>query len=534
MANISLYLRTLSYFKLEQLYFKAYYTARDRFRKFVNYKHNFTLYRKGVALKLEECVPVKTSYEANKFTFLNQSVKFSDKIDWEFQDKGTLWAHHLNYFEYLLQDDMSKARGSALMYLLIDHLPKSHVALSPYSISVRGINWIKFISKHGITRKTVDRYLFCQYRILMDTAAHDRMGHHLLENAFSMLFGAYYFKGFELFAEAKIILTRELYEQILPDGGHFQLSPMYHQLMLLGILDSYNVMKNNAVFEDETLIELLKVSAERMLGWLEKITYSNGRIPCLNDSVYDVAPSTSELIAYAKRLEISARPVELKESGYRVFRKGKMEGIIDIGNVGPDYQTMHAHSDTFNFELMYDKKPLIVDTGISTFISNNIRGRERSNFSHNTVRLENINQSEVHDSFKVGRRAKVTIDLDEQDHYIAGHDGYKKHEIMHQREFKVLDDQLLIRDEMVTSLNDIGSVYSFLHFHPDCTIHKIEANGLLVDDWEIIFEGRVDIKVFDYNYALGFNRTRRAKMLQVAFDGELDTKFVRRQNQSVN
>jgi uncharacterized heparinase superfamily protein len=498
------------------------------------HEHNFTLYRKGVALNLVDSVPVKKSYEANNFTFLNQSVKFSEKIDWEFQDKGTLWAHHLNYFEYLLQEDMSKARGSALMYLLIDHLPKSSVALSPYSISVRGINWIKFISKHGITRKTVDRYLFCQYRILMDTAAHDKMGHHLLENAFSMLLGAYYFKGFELFAEAKIILTRELYEQILPDGGHFQLSPMYHQLMLLGILDSYNVMKNNNVFEDERLMELLEVSAERMLGWLETVTYSNGDIPCLNDSTYDVAPSTSELLAYAKRLGISARPVELKESGYRVFQKGKMEGIIDIGNIGPDYQPMHAHSDTFNFELMFDKKPFVVDTGISTFISNNIRARERSNFSHNTVRLDNINQSEVYDSFKVGRRANVTIDIDEQDHYKACHDGYKKHGLTHQREFKVLEDQLLIRDIMVGQMSEGGKVYSFLHFHPDCIIHKAQANGLWVDDWEIIFEGSADIKVFDYNYALGFNKTKRAKMLQIAFDGVLDTKFVRRENQTAD
>ncbi|MFT6745865.1 MAG: hypothetical protein ACJAZ2_000203 [Glaciecola sp.] len=528
MSKLSLYIRTLSYFKLEQLYFKSYYALRDRFRKFVNYKFNFTLYRKGLALNLEESIPVRKSYDANKFTFLNQSVKFSDKIDWEYQDKGTLWVNHLNYFDYLLQEDMSKARGSALMYLLIDHLPKSKVAVRPYSISVRGINWIKFISKHGITRKTVDRYLFCQYRILLDRVANDSMGHHLMENGFSMLFGAYYFKGFELFSEAKIILTKELYEQILPDGGHFQLSPMYHQLMLLGILDSYNLMSNNEVFEDDTLKDLLEVSAERMLGWLDKMTYSNGEIPCLNDSTFNVAPSTSELHEYAKRLGISSREVELKESGYRVFGNGKMEGVIDIGNIGPDYQTMHAHSDTFNFELMYDKQPFIVDTGVSTFISNNIREKERSNFSHNTIRLGNVNQSEVHASFKVGSRAKVTIELDEKDHYIAYHDGYKKEGVIHQREFKVLDDQLLIRDVMVHGHDEIGKVYSFLHFHPSCKITTVEPSRLLVDNWEIIFEGKVDIKVLDYNYALGFNKTKRAKMLQVSFDGELDTKIVRR------
>lgn len=528
MSKFSLYIRTLSHLKVEQIYYKSYYFLRGKFRRFVNYKYNFTLYRKGVALNLVQCVPVKESYNANQFRFLNQSVKFSDKIDWEYQDKGTLWVNHLNYFEFLLQENMSKAKGSALMYLLIDHLPKSKVAVGPYSISVRGINWIKFISKHGITRKTVDRYLFCQYRILLENVANDRMGHHLLENGFSLLFGAYYFKGFELFNEAKIILTKELYEQILPDGGHFQLSPMYHQLMLLGILDSYNLMKNNQVFEDDTLLDLLEVSIERMLGWLEKMTYSNGEIPCLNDSTFDVAPSTKELFEYAKRLGIEGREVELKESGYRVIRKGKMEGVIDIGNIGPDYQPMHAHSDTFNFELMFDKQPFIVDTGVSTFVSNNIRGRERSNFSHNTVRLQNINQSEVYDSFKVANRAKVTVSVDEKDHYIASHDGYRNYGVVHQREFKVLDDQLLIRDAMVHQLDEIRKVYSFLHFHPNCTITSVEPNRVLVDDWEIIFEGKVDLNVLGYNYALGFNKTQRARMLQISFEGELDTKIVRR------
>lgn len=497
-------------------------------REVAKHKYNFKLYRKGVAVNLGKGVSVQTSFDHNKFSFLNQSVKFSDKIDWEYADKGTLWVNHLNYFDYLLQDDLSKQTGSELMFSLIDHLPKSSVALRPYSISVRGINWIKFISKHGILSKTLDRYLFCQYRVLLDNVAYDRLGHHLLENGFSLLFGAYYFKGFELFSEAKIILTKELYEQVLPDGGHFQLSPMYHQLMLLGILDCVNLMKNNQVFEDETLKDLLEASAERMLGWLDKMTYSNGEVPCLNDSTYGVSPTTKELVAYGKRLGVRSRSVVLKESGYRVFRKGKMEGVIDVGNIGPDYQTMHAHCDTFNFELMYEQQPLVVDTGISTFISNNIREVERSTFSHNTVRYKNINQSEVHDSFKVGSRAKVTLEIDQVDHVVASHDGYKKYGVIHQREFKILEHQLLIRDVISSAADELGKVSSFLHFHPRCVVHEVKSNSVLVDKWEVIFEGQIDIKVLDYNYALGFNKTEKAKMLQVSFERVLDTKFVLR------
>lgn len=526
MSNrLSLFFRTTRYLKSEQLYYQVFYYLRNRIRSFFNYKYLFNLYRKGVALKFEEFIPAKKSYDANKFTFLNQSVKFSEKIDWEYQDKGKLWANHLNYFDYLLQDDMSKARGSALMYLMIDHLPKSTIAKTPYSISLRGINWIKFISLHGITRKTVDRYLYCQYRILLDNISYDRMGNHLLENGFSMLFGAYYFKGYELFNEAKILLTKELYEQVLADGGHFQLSPMYHQLMLNRILDSYNLMKNNDVYHDAKLKELLRNCAEKMLGWLEKMTYTNGEIPCLNDSTFGVAPSTSELLRYANRLGINPTEVKLKESGYRRFTTDSMEGVFDIGNIGPDYQTTHSHSDTFNFELLYDGIPFIVDTGISTYSSNNIRSNERSTFSHNTVRVNRMDQSEMYGAFRVGRRAKTKVLKDDEFHIIAQHDGYKRIGVIHQREFIIKNSSLEIIDELIHDSDELEKNSSFIHFHPSCIISQVDENKVVVDDKVIAFEGQTDIKVLDYNYSLGFNRTIRAKMLQISFENSLVTRI---------
>ena len=522
MGKLSLYIRTLRYYKVEQLFYQVYYNARKNFRKFVNYKHLFTLYRKGAALEFDEFIPAKTSYNANKFIFLNKSVKFSEKIDWEYADNGKLWANHLNYFDYLSQEDMSKARGSALMYLMVDHLPKSTIAKTPYSISVRGVNWIKFISKHGITRKTVDRYLYCQYRILLDNIAYDRMGNHLLENGFSMLFGAYYFKGYELLNEAKIVLTQELYEQILPDGGHYQLSPMYHQLMLNRILDGYNLLKNNTVYEDEILQALLKSCSEKMLGWLDEITYKNGDVPCLNDSTYGVSPSTKELKEYANRLGIESKKVTLKESGYRKFSNGAMEGIIDIGNIGPDYQTDHSHSDTFNFEVVFNEMPFIVDTGISTYNRDNVRHKERSTFSHNTVRVNNVDQSEVYRTFKVGRRAKVSVLKDETNEFVASHDGYKRMGISHQREFLIGEESLIVND--VLDCDDESPVANaFIHFHPCCEIIKVENNQVILSHGIVELKGHTDVKILDYNFALGFSNVKKAKMLQITFDTELST-----------
>ena len=67
---------------------------------------------------------------------------------------------------------------------------------------------------------------------------------------------------------------------MLGDGGHFERSPMYHCIMLYRVLDCYNLVRNNALFGKE-LEDTLKEKAEVMLGWLEKVVYSDRRIPLL-------------------------------------------------------------------------------------------------------------------------------------------------------------------------------------------------------------------------------------------------------------
>jgi len=39
------------------------------------------------------------------------------------------------------------------------------------------------------------------------------------------------------------ILSSQVPEQILNDGGHFELSPMYHSIILEDILDLINIMR---------------------------------------------------------------------------------------------------------------------------------------------------------------------------------------------------------------------------------------------------------------------------------------------------
>jgi len=189
-------------------------------------------------INLEKSIDTYPSYLGEReFIFLNCSKKFRGKVDWNYGKYGKLWTYNLNYFDFLNQgfnDDYI-----ALIEEFIDNIEMVDAGMDPYPISLRGINWIKFLSIHNINNSKINDSLYGQYYILHDNIEYHLLGNHLLENAFSLLFGAYYFQDDLLYQTSKKILISELEEQILDDGGHFELSPMYHQIILFRVVSKF-------------------------------------------------------------------------------------------------------------------------------------------------------------------------------------------------------------------------------------------------------------------------------------------------------
>ena len=520
--KIRLLIDTIIYLKLRQIVFRLFYLSRNKFRNIIFYKYSFSLYRKGKAVSLIKIIPTHKSFEKNSFTFLNNSVNFSDEIDWNYSDEGKLWTYNLSYFDFLLQEEITVNEGEVLIDDFINKLPILNDALEPYPISLRGINWIKFLSNNKIERKSIDRYLYCQYRILLDNIEYHLLGNHLLENGFSLLFGGYYFNGKELYEKGKNILSKELEEQILIDGSHFELSPMYHKIILHRLLDCFNLISNNKEFSDETFKLFIQKKACNMLGWLESITFINGTTPRVNDSTENITADSKGLFDYADRLGLNWDSSVLSDSGYRMYKNNGSELFVDVGNIGPDYIPGHSHSDTFSFLLNIDCQPIIVDRGISTYNPNNDRQVERSTSSHNTVAVGNEEQSEVWGAFRVGRRARVDILQESENDIIAVHDGYKKLGIEHQRSFFSYPNTIKIIDDLFSKSRNIEDTRACFHFHPGLE-PKICETILYVNNISITFIGATNIILEEYDYAMGYNHCLKAKMLKVYFSNKLES-----------
>jgi hypothetical protein len=463
---------------------------------------------------MQDSMLSRTSFLGNNtFLFLNREHHFGKEINWDFQKYGALWAYNLNYFEFLHQPNLKKEEGLALIYKFIERKDTVRTGFAPYPTSLRNIFWIRFLVKHSIQDKVIDAFLYATCKLLYRHLEYHLLGNHLLENTFSLLFGAYYFQDERLYRQAKKILKKELQEQILDDGAHFELSPMYHSIMLYRALDCYNIVANNAVFGQE-LKDVLRENGEKMLAWLNKITFRNGDIPLVNDSAFGIAPTPQQLNEYALRLGVNGnKTTALKESGYRKYEDDKFELFMDAGRIGPDYQPGHAHADTFNFILYINRRPVIVDTGTSTYDANDIRFYERSTAAHNTVTVSGKNSSEVWSSHRVAKRANVKILEDSSAGITAVHNGYSS---PHCRSFALDAGQIKITD----TVGDTG--VACFHFHPD---EQVLVNDAVINgkDFRIEFIHHKKLEWINTHISPGFNLTKRNQTLKVTFYKQLET-----------
>jgi hypothetical protein len=458
--------------------------------------------------------------------------QFRDKIDWDYAGYGKLWTYNLNYFEFLHQMEFDKETGLRLMHDFIDQHKNLRVGYDSYPLSLRNIFWIRFITKYAIQDERIDAFLYTSYKLLSHNLEYHLLGNHLLENAFSLLFGAYYFHDIKIYKKAYNLLKSELNEQILSDGAHFELSPMYHQIILYRLLDSINLLQKNQMFDEQMkLLMFLKEKLFSMLQWLNAITFSNGEIPLFNDAAFCIAPTTKQLNQYAVDLKVITQEdiilknkniTKLSESGYRCFRNNIYECILDIGQIGPSYQSGHAHADTFNFVLNVHNMPIIVDTGISTYNPGSIRLQERGTTAHNTVTVLGKNSSEVWSSFRVAQRANVEILEDKKDSIIAQHDGYKKIGVIHKRQWKLFDDKIEIIDYLIGRIVR-GKFY--LHIYPQYR-PELKDKVVHINNIKIFFDNDGMITIVPAKLPDGYNQYRENYVISVSFEKYLKTHII--------
>lgn len=434
-----------------------------------------------------------------RFRLLNEEHEVADAASWDDPEWSKLWRYHLHYFDDLNAADAPERAEWHRVWLsrwIAENPPGTGSGWEPYPTSLRIVNWVKWaLAGNALPLEAVES-LAVQARWLTRRLEYHLLGNHLFSNAKALVFAGLYFQGHE--AERWLraglgILAREVPEQILADGGHFERSPMYHALALEDVLDLCNVAAAYDGSRSQALSDQVAAWRARvpsMRRWLWAMCHPDGEIGFFNDAAMGMAPEPSELERYARQLgfgdtaEPERRVLHLERTGYIRVAIGDLVALLDTAPVGPDYLPGHAHADTLSFECSLFGHRVIVNTGTSVYGEGAERQRQRGTPAHSTVTLEGRDSSEVWAGFRVARRARpFGLWISDQAPGVqvrCAHDGYRTlpGRPVHIRQWHATSASLMVTDRIEGPFYEAVARF---HLHPDVRVEVFPAGqrGLL-------------------------------------------------------
>jgi hypothetical protein len=272
------------------------------------------------------------------------------------------------------------------------HPPRNGDAWHPYPLSTRVGNWIAAATLlPDVVTDDVSRSAWRQLRRLELNLEHDVLGNHLIRNTRALVLGGVAFGVPELARKGIELLRRELDEQVLPDGGHYERSPSYHLVVLRDLLEIQAASPH--AWLGETI--------ERMRGFAAALQRPDGAPALFNDGTVD-----------APRLELPPPPdgvATFEDSGFVVVRDGPLWLAVRCGRSAPDFLPPHAHADALSLQLWWEGRPLLVDPGTSTYEPGAVRDEERGTRAHSTITVDGRDQFRLWGAFRSGPMPEVRL-----------------------------------------------------------------------------------------------------------------------------
>lgn len=227
------------------------------------------------------------------------------------------------------------------------------------------------------------------------------LGNHYLENLKTILIGSLYFGEQHIYEKYWPVFVREVEEEVLGDGVHFERSLMYHKIIMEDMMRLAKMMRRSEAGEMKFLILYL----ENMATAIHSLEKGMGKTPHFNDAADGVAKNKDALLN-ALEEEWRIRPGDRDSfecAGYYKLYSQTAAVMVDCGEIGPVHMTGHGHCDALSFELSVNKKPILVNSGTYAY-QGTLRSFFRSTRAHNTAWIHGSEQSEVWGEHRTARR----------------------------------------------------------------------------------------------------------------------------------
>lgn len=327
---------------------------------------------------------------------------------------------------------------------------------------------------------------------------------------------------------AEMLLSDELDDQILPDGGHLSRNP---RLLIDFLLDLLPLRETFAARGLEPPRGVL-TAIERMMPHLRLFRHGDGALALFNGMGTTPPDLMATLAAYD---DARGRPTEhAAYSGYSRLAAERSIVVVDAGAPPRGAYSTEAHAGCLAFEFSSGAQRIIVNCGASRFGPPDLRLAARSTAAHSTLVLDDrssANFGRVLGEMRiVSGPADVRVarqDGEDGPEWVASHDGYRRSlGAVHTRRLLLARDGAALAGEDEVTLTGTRAglpAAARFHLHPNVRASLIRENTaalLALASGEVwSFEARgLRIVVEESLFLAAADGRRKTEQLVVAFD----------------
>ena len=339
---------------------------------------------------------------------------------------------------------------------------------------------------------------------------------------------------------AETMLSDELDEQILPDGGHLSRNPRLLIELLLDLLPLRETFAARGLEPPRGVLTAI----ERMMPHLRLFRHGDGSLALFNGMGTTAADLMATLAAYD---DARGRPTEhAAYSGYSRLSAERSVVVADAGAPPRGAYSIEAHAGCLAFEFSSGPQRIIVNCGASRFGPPELRLAARSTAAHSALVLED--RSSANFGMVLGEMRIVSgphdVRVARQDgaegpEWVASHDGYRRSlGAVHTRRLLLARDGAMLSGEDEVKLSGAREslpAAARFHLHPNVRaslVREGSAAMLALASGEVwSFEaGGLPITIEESIFLAASDGRRRTEQLVVTFDAATTPRITWRLN----
>lgn len=331
-------------------------------------------------------------------------------------------------------------------------------------------------------------------------------------------------------------LAEELDRQILADGGHISRNPLAVMELLADLLPLRHTYTNQAETPPPALIN----AVDRMLPALRFFRHGDGTLARFNGmgaTIHD------RVVAILRHDDTQGAPLlHAPHSGYERLSMGGTTVLADTGAPPPVDVSNQAHAGCLSFEMSSGRHHFVVNCGVDTYGSADIRPLARATAAHSTASLNDTSSARFNHSIRINDKDSPPliggprnvpcqrIDRPGMQGFIASHDGYvARFALYHERELSLSAEGNVLAgvDRFLraggASARDNGRdlVTIRFHLHPDVELFQDEADRLVLtapnaDRW-VVSCMELAPEIEESIYFCGLGGPRRSRQIVFNF-----------------